>query len=80
MRGRAKRENWIVIVILLRVLTRMSFIIERSSGEGFTPFNGNNRPNFCGEKKYNEMSTLIKCQFVQLIGDNNKLNRFVVQR
>ena len=58
----------------------MSFIIERSSGEGFTSLNGNNRPNFCGKKKYNEMSALIKCQFVQLIGDSNKLNRFVVQR
>ena len=54
MRARANRENWIVIVILLRVLARMSFSIERSSGEGFTTFNGNKFSNFCGEKKYNE--------------------------
>ena len=49
--ARAKRENWIVIFILLRVLARMSFSIDRSSGEGFTSFDGNKRSNFCGEKK-----------------------------
>ena len=47
----------IAIVILLRVLARMSCIIERSSVEGFTSFNGNKRSNFCGEKEvYNEAS------------------------
>ena len=52
--ARANRENVIAIVILLRVLARMSCIIERSSVESFTSFNGNKRSNFCGEKKYDE--------------------------
>ena len=45
--------NVIAIVIVVRVLARMSCIIQRS-GEGFNSFNENKLSKLCGEQKYNE--------------------------
>ena len=56
------RENVVAVVILLRVLTRVSQWREQvirsftifQSGEGSTSFNNDNSANFSGEKQQNE--------------------------
>ena len=54
------RENVIAVVILLRVLARMSVVVETRSfivflsGESLTSFSINNRTNFLVKKKVNE--------------------------
>ena len=61
----------IAIVILLRVLARMSYW---RSGEGFTSFDGNKRANFGGEKSTAKLSGVF---ILENRRENLKLNVFL---